>query len=129
MSMQSPILLMVFLATLLALAYPLGIYLTKVGEGASIRGLSWMFKIEKILYRLAGINAQALMSWKSYTVALLVFNTVGALFVYAVQRLQSWLPLNPQAFPNVSPDSSFNTAVSFVTNTNWQGYKIGRAHV
>lgn len=122
MSMQSLILLMVFLATLLALAYPLGIYLTKVGEGASIRGLSWLVKVENFLYRIAGINAHAAMSWKSYAVALLVFNTVGALFVYAVQRLQSWLPLNPQAFPNVSPDSSFNTAVSFVTNTNWQGY-------
>ena len=62
------------------------------------------------------------MGWKRYAVALLVFNTVGALFVYAVQRLQAWLPLNPQGLPNVGPDSSFNTAVSFVANTNWQGY-------
>ena len=60
--------------------------------------------------------------WKAYAVALLAFNALGALVVYAVQRLQAWLPLNPQAMPNVSPDSAFNTAVSFVSNTNWQGY-------
>ena len=62
------------------------------------------------------------MDWKRYTLALLVFNTLGALVVYALQRLQLWLPLNPQGFANVSPDSSFNTALSFITNTNWQGY-------
>ncbi len=62
------------------------------------------------------------MGWKHYAIALLVFNALGALLVYALQRLQYWLPLNPQHFAAVSPDSSFNTAVSFVTNTNWQGY-------
>src|SRR6204780_1944497 len=62
------------------------------------------------------------MSWTQYAIALLLFNALGALVVFAVQRLQFWLPLNPQAFVNVSPDSSFNSAVSFATNTNWQGY-------
>ena len=62
------------------------------------------------------------MRWTKYAIALLVFNTLGALFVYLLQRLQLWLPLNPQHFANVSPDSAFNTAVSFITNTNWQGY-------
>ena len=62
------------------------------------------------------------MTWKTYAFALLVFNALGVLFVYAVQRLQLWLPLNPQAMANVSPDSAFNTAVSFASNTNWQGY-------
>ncbi len=121
--MSSPLLLLViFLVVLLALAWPMGIYLAKVGDGTAIRGLGWMVKGENFLYRISGITAQSAMGWKSYAVALLVFNALGALFVYAVQRLQAWLPLNPQAFANVSPDSAFNTAVSFVSNTNWQGY-------
>ena len=62
------------------------------------------------------------MGWLQYALAILLFNVLGVLAVYALQRLQLWLPLNPQAMANVSPDSSFNTAVSFVTNTNWQGY-------
>ncbi|WP_175625902.1 MULTISPECIES: potassium-transporting ATPase subunit KdpA [Oxalobacteraceae] len=122
MSTQSVILLAVFLLVLLVLAYPLGTYLAKVGGTAPIRGLGWLARFEQFLYRLAGSNAQTEMSWKGYAIALLVFNVLGTLFVYAVQRLQAWLPLNPQAFGNVSPDSSFNTAVSFVANTNWQGY-------
>jgi K+-transporting ATPase ATPase A chain len=122
MSTQSIILLAVFLLALLVLAYPLGTYLAKVGGTAPIRGLGWLARFEQFLYRLAGSNAQAEMSWKGYAIALLVFNVLGTFFVYAVQRLQAWLPLNPQAFGNVSPDSSFNTAVSFVANTNWQGY-------
>lgn len=122
MSTQSVILLAVFLLVLLVLAYPLGTYLAKVGGSAPIRGLGWLARFEQFLYRLAGSNAQTEMSWKGYAIALLVFNVLGTFFVYAVQRLQVWLPLNPQAFGNVSPDSSFNTAVSFVANTNWQGY-------
>jgi K+-transporting ATPase ATPase A chain len=62
------------------------------------------------------------MSWLHYALAILLFNLLGALAVYALQRLQLWLPLNPQAMANVSPDSSFNTAISFATNSNWQGY-------
>ena len=62
------------------------------------------------------------MGWLHYALAILLFNVLGALAVYALQRLQLWLPLNPQAMANVSPDSSFNTAISFATNTNWQGY-------
>ena len=62
------------------------------------------------------------MGWLQYTLAILVFNGIGVLAVYALQRLQLWLPLNPQGMAKVSPDSSFNTAISFVTNTNWQGY-------
>lgn len=122
MTAQSLVILLVFLATLLSLAYPLGIYLAKVGEGTPIRGLNWMKKTENFFYRLAGIPLDSEMEWKDYALALLVFNTLGALVVYAVQRLQAWLPLNPQALGNVSPDSSFNTAISFATNTNWQGY-------
>ncbi|MBN9123966.1 MAG: potassium-transporting ATPase subunit KdpA [Nitrosospira sp. 56-18] len=122
MTAQSLVILLVFLATLLSVAYPLGIYLAKIGEGTPIRGLNWMKKTENFFYRLAGIPLDSEMEWKDYALALLVFNTLGALVVYAVQRLQAWLPLNPQALGNVSPDSSFNTAISFATNTNWQGY-------
>ncbi|MBJ7309653.1 potassium-transporting ATPase subunit KdpA [Rugamonas sp. CCM 8940] len=122
MTMQSFMLLAAFLVVLLALSYPLGILLARVGDGTAVPGMGWMAKLEKLLYRLAGIAPEQGMGWKSYAIALLLFNGIGALAVYAVQRLQAWLPLNPQGMANVSPDSSFNTAVSFVTNTNWQGY-------
>ncbi|HEY8100701.1 MAG TPA: potassium-transporting ATPase subunit KdpA [Burkholderiaceae bacterium] len=122
MTTQSIVLLIVYLAVLLALSYPMGLYLAKVGENAPIRWLGWISKIEQFLYRIAGISADSGMNWKTYSIALLVFNALGALFVYTLQRLQVWLPLNPQAFANVSPDSAFNTAVSFASNTNWQGY-------
>ena len=122
MTTQSLLLLFVFLLVLLALSYPLGLYLAKIGYGRPIPGLGWISKIESLLYRIAGTTAESAMGWKAYAIALLAFNTLGALFVYAVQRVQAWLPLNPQALANVSPDSAFNTAISFVSNTNWQGY-------
>lgn len=122
MTTQSMLLLAAFLAALLLLAYPLGTYLAKVGEDGPIRGLGWLGAVENFLYRIAGIKTGVQMGWKAYAVALMVFNVLGTLFVYTVQRIQAWLPLNPQQFANVSPDSSFNTAVSFATNTNWQGY-------
>jgi len=126
MTTQAIVLLVVFLAALLALAYPLGILLTRVGEGSAVPGLGWLAKVEQLLYRAAGIAGKdgkvAGQNWKAYAIALLLFNGLGALAVYGLQRLQAWLPLNPQQLANISPDSSFNTAVSFVANTNWQGY-------
>ena len=122
MTMQAVLLLVAFLAVLLLLAYPLGAYLARVAEPQAIRGLGWLHKIESLLYRLAGIKGGGEQAWKSYAIALIAFNTLGALFVYAVQRIQAWLPLNPQSLPNIGVDSSFNTALSFVTNTNWQSY-------
>jgi K+-transporting ATPase ATPase A chain len=122
MTSQSILLLGVFLVVLFALAWPLGQFLAKVGDGSAIPGWDWMARVEGFLYRIAGIDPAAGMNWKTYCVALLVFNTFGAVFVYAVLCLQAWLPLNPQGFANVSADSAFNTAVSFVTNTDWQGY-------
>ena len=106
---------------MLALSYPMGLYLAKVGDGTQIPGLGWMVKVENFIYRLSGITADSVMGWKTYAIALLVFNTLGAIAVYTVQRLQAWLPLNPQTLANVNPDSAFNTAISFVSNTNWQG--------
>jgi K+-transporting ATPase ATPase A chain len=126
MTMQSILLLVVFLAAVIALAYPLGILLTCVGDGGAIPGMGWIGKIEALLYRAAGIAGKdgkpEGQNWKAYAIALLAFNGIGALAVYALQRLQAFLPLNPQGMANISPDSSFNTAVSFVANTNWQGY-------
>jgi K+-transporting ATPase ATPase A chain len=78
--------------------------------------------LERIIYRAAGVDAAQDMPWTRYAVALLLFNALGVVVVYLAQRLQIWLPLNPQALANVTPDSAFDTAVSFVTNTNWQGY-------
>ncbi|OEZ99067.1 potassium-transporting ATPase subunit KdpA [Duganella sp. HH101] len=126
MTMQSTILLLAFLAALLALAWPLGALLARVGNGGAVPYLGWLGKLETLLYRAAGIagkdGAPQGQSWKAYAVALLLFNGLGALATYGLQRVQAFLPLNPQAMANVSPDSAFNTAVSFVANTNWQGY-------
>jgi len=112
-------LLALYLVLLLALAWPLGRYLAALCAG---RLPAWMLRTEAALLRLGGQGSEAPMRWTHYAYALLAFNLLGVLAVYALQRLQGWLPLNPQAFAAVSPDSAFNTAVSFVTNTNWQGY-------
>ncbi len=117
MTTPAIVLLVGYLAILLACTKPLGCYLAWVLDEHR-RGNA----LERGLYRLCGIRADVEMNWKQYALAMLLFNTLGALFVYALQRWQAFLPLNPQQFGNVSPDSAFNTAVSFVTNTNWQGY-------
>ena len=111
-----------FLAALFVLAWPLGRWLAVVAEGRLPRRFAPLNRVENSLYRLAGVDPAADMGWKTYAVALLAFNTLGVVVVYAVQRLQALLPLNPQALAAVGADSSFNTAISFVTNTNWQGY-------
>jgi len=126
MTTQSILLLVAFLAVLLALAWPLGVLLARVGDGSRVPGMGWLGGAERLLYRAAGIAAKdgqpEGQGWKAYAIALLVFNALGALSVYGLQRLQAFLPLNPQGLANVSPDSAFNTAVSFAANTNWQGY-------
>jgi K+-transporting ATPase ATPase A chain len=112
----------VFFLLLLITVKPFGLYMANVMEGRPIWPLRVGARFEQFIYRLCGIDPDAQMGWKKYAIALIVFNTLGVIFVYALQRMQAWLPLNPQQFSNVSADSSFNTAVSFVTNTNWQGY-------
>ena len=114
--------LVAFLAILLALAWPLGKWLAMVADGSLPRWLTPLARAENALYRLAGVDAVKGMSWQRYAIAAIAFNVLGVVVVYALQRLQGVLPLNPQGMAGVSPDSSFNTAVSFVTNTNWQGY-------
>jgi K+-transporting ATPase ATPase A chain len=114
--------LALYLGVLLLLVKPLGAYMANVYEGRAAFLNRFGAPFENLLYRLSGVRPTQEMRWTQYALAMLVFNLLGALAVYALQRLQAYLPLNPQAFPAVSPDSSFNTAVSFATNTNWQGY-------
>jgi K+-transporting ATPase ATPase A chain len=104
-----------YFVVLLALARPLGIYMARVYE-------SRPFGFERRIYRLTGVRPDEEMDWQTYALAMLLFSAVGVLFLYALQRLQAMLPLNPGSLGAVTPDSSFNTAVSFVSNTNWQGY-------
>ncbi|MGR4870549.1 potassium-transporting ATPase subunit KdpA [Variovorax sp. LARHSF232] len=119
MTTSAWILLAVFLTLLGLMAWPLGKALAALCEG---RVAAWMQRVEAPLYKLAGVRAGESMHWRSYALALVAFNAVGVLFVYGLQRLQGALPFNAAGMSAVSPDSSFNTAVSFVTNTNWQGY-------
>jgi potassium-transporting ATPase potassium-binding subunit len=114
--------LVFYLVVLLVLAKPLGAYMARVYEGRPIvlgRVLGWL---ERLIYRASGIEPGSEMGWKTYALTMLLFNLAGLLAVYALQRMQGVLPLNPAGLGAVSPDSSFNTAVSFATNTNWQGY-------
>jgi len=117
------VLLALFLLSLVLLGVkPLGIYIANVMEGKPIFPLRVGASLESAIYRACGTDPAVEMGWKQYAVAVLAFNGLGVLVVYALQRLQGWLPLNPQGFSAVAPDSAFNTAISFVTNTNWQGY-------
>jgi K+-transporting ATPase ATPase A chain len=111
-----------YLVVLIALVKPLGAYMALVFSDQPNRVNRFGSGIESVIYRICGIRHDEEMDWKRYSMAMLVFNVVGLLAVYALQRTQQWLPLNPQHMPAVSPDSSFNTAISFITNTNWQGY-------
>lgn len=112
-------LLALFLTLLLVVAWPLGLFLASLISGDLPR---WMRRIEAPVFRLAGTSPDHAMHWRQYALAVLAFSVLGVLVVYALQRLQAFLPLNPAGMAAVSPDSAFNTALSFVTNTNWQGY-------
>jgi K+-transporting ATPase ATPase A chain len=122
MSANGYLQLIIYLAVLLALAKPLGTYMARIYEGqpAIVNRVGAPF--ERLIYRVCGVDPTREMRWTQYALAMLAFNLLGGLVVYALQRLQVYLPLNPQAFSAVSADSSFNTAASFITNTNWQGY-------
>jgi K+-transporting ATPase ATPase A chain len=111
-----------YLAVLLLLVKPLGSYMARVYEGEPVLIGKLLGPLERFLYRAAGVKPETEMTWKAYAVAMLLFNTAGILVVYALQRLQGVLPLNPQGLPATTPDLAFDTAVSFATNTNWQSY-------
>ena len=121
MTLHAWLLLGLYLVVLLILIKPLGIYIADIMEGRSLM-LRFGGPVEAVIYRLGGVHKENEMGWMHYALAILLFNGLGVLTVFALQRLQFWLPLNPQQMLNISPDSAFNTAISFVTNTNWQGY-------
>jgi K+-transporting ATPase ATPase A chain len=114
--------ILLYCAAILAVTKPLGLYMYRVFEGDQQPLPRLIGPSERVLYRCCGVDPTREQDWTEYTLALLVFSALGVLVTYAIQRLQGWLPLNPQGFGAVSSDSAFNTAVSFTTNTNWQGY-------
>jgi K+-transporting ATPase ATPase A chain len=111
-----------FLASVLLLTRPLGRFMTRVFN----RERTWLDPvlgpIERLIYRLTGVDAAHEMRWTEYAAAMLVFSGVSMLALYLIERVQAWLPLNPQQLANVEPYLAFNTAASFTTNTNWQAY-------
>ncbi|MGE3108090.1 MAG: potassium-transporting ATPase subunit KdpA [Phycisphaerales bacterium] len=114
--------LSLYLGALLALVKPLGWFMARVYQDKPCGLDRVLGPVERFIYRVAGVRRESEMHWKTYASAVLIFSGVGMLVVYGLQRLQAMLPVNPQGMAAVTPDSSFNTAVSFVTNTNWQGY-------
>jgi len=114
--------LILYFVVLLALAKPLGTFMARVYQGERTFLDPVLGPVERLIYRASGVRAEDDMNWKTYAIAMMLFNILGLLVVYALQRMQAVLPLNPQGLGAVTPDSSWNTAVSFATNTNWQGY-------
>jgi len=115
--------LTLYILVLLLLTKPVGLYLVRILDAEGKTFLDPGLKpVERLLYRLLGLDPKKEQDWKHYTLSLLAFSFVGLLFTYAILRLQHILPLNPQGFGPVSPDLAFNTAASFTTNTNWQNY-------
>ncbi len=112
----------VYMLVLLGLAWPLGIYMAAVLEGNPGFLGRLLGPLERLLYRLCGVDPQQEMDWKSYALAMFLFSMAGFLVLYGLERLQGLLPLNPDGLGAVAPDLAFNTAMSFVTNTNWQAY-------
>jgi K+-transporting ATPase ATPase A chain len=121
-TLQGWLLIALFTAIVLLIAKPMGAWLFRLMEG----GRTWLHPVlgpvERGFYRLAGVDPAHDQSWRDYAVAMMVFNVAGIFLLYAQQRLQAMLPLNPQGFANLTPHLAFNNAISFVTNTNWQSY-------
>ena len=122
MTLNGWVQILIFCAIVIALVKPLGWYMTRVFEGERTFLSPVLRPVERGLYAASGIDERQEQHWFTYAVAMLFFNAAGFLVLYLLQRLQGVLPLNPMEFGAVTPDSSFNTAVSFVTNTDWQGY-------
>ncbi len=114
--------IILYALVILALTKPVGVYMFRVFEGDRQPLPRFFGPLERFLYRLCSVDPRIEQTWGEYAFALLVFSALGVLVTYAIQRLQSLLPFNPQAFPPVPPDLAFNTAASFTTNTNWQAY-------
>ncbi|GAB6126470.1 potassium-transporting ATPase subunit KdpA [Humidesulfovibrio idahonensis] len=114
--------IVVFLALLFGLAWPLGQYMAKVLQGESCLLTRVLGPLERLLYRVCGVKPQEEMDWKAYALAMFLFSMAGVVILYLLQRAQGWLPLNPDGMSAVEPGLAFNTAMSFITNTNWQAY-------
>ncbi|ETX14403.1 ATPase [Roseivivax halodurans JCM 10272] len=111
-----------YLAALVAVAIPLGLYMARLHRGERTFLTPVLAPVEAVIYRIASVRAEESQSWRTYALAVLAFNAAGFVFLYGVLRLQGVLPLNPAGIAAMAPDLAFNTAVSFVTNTNWQAY-------
>ncbi len=122
MNMPGLLFIALFFVTLLCLVKPVGLYMARVYDGQPCPLDRLVGPLEHLIYKVCGIRSGVEMNWKEYAASLLLFNAAGCLALYALQRCQAFLPLNPGQLPPVAPDLAFNTAVSFVTNTNWQAY-------
>src|SRR6185295_13736905 len=123
--------ILVFIGIIIAIAKPVGVFMTQVFNGERTFMHPVMRPLERLIYRLTGVDEKREMHWSEYAVAMLLFSAVSLLLLYVIQRLQGYLPLNPQNLPGVDSSSSatggfvasaFNTAASFTSNTNWQSY-------
>ncbi|MEZ4767372.1 MAG: potassium-transporting ATPase subunit KdpA [Caldilineales bacterium] len=122
MTLNGLVQIAIYLLLVLLLARPLGGYMARVYQREPMLPDRLLAPVERLIYRLAGVRPEREMAWKTYAVAALLFSAAGLLFLYALQRVQGVLPLNPQGLGAVSPDLALNTAASFVSNTNWQSY-------
>src|SRR6267378_6964362 len=111
-----------FLLVILALTKPLGVFITKVFNREKTFLDFALRPIERLIYRLSGVQEQREMAWTEYTCAMLLFSGVSMVLLYLIERTQKWLPFNPQKLPNVEPGLAWGNAASFTTNTNWQAY-------
>ena len=122
MSLNGWLQIVCFIAIILLLANPVGRYMAAVFERRKTFLDPVLVPCERLLYRLTGINPEQEMRWTEYAICVLVFSAATLVLTYVIERLQQFLPLNPQHFPGVEPTLAFNTAISFTTNTNWQSY-------
>ncbi len=111
-----------FFLLLLAITKPMGLYMARVFSGEKTFMDPVLRPVERLLYRVTGVDETYEMRWTEYAIAMLLMSGVSMILLYAILRLQHWLPWNPEHFVNVAPDLAFNTAASFTTNTNWQAY-------
>jgi K+-transporting ATPase ATPase A chain len=122
MTWQGWVQITLFVVAVLALTAPLGAYLTRIAKGERTWLSPILGPVERVLYAVAGVNPNEAQDWKRYALSMLALNAAGFALLYAILRLQHVLPLNPQGFAALSEHLAFNTAISFVTNTNWQSY-------
>src|SRR5579871_6243506 len=122
MSLPGLLEIALYVVILFLITKPVGLHLYKVFSGQRTFLDPVLGPLERLIYRLTGVNSEAEQGWKGYAFALLIFSVVGALATYLIERTQNFLPFNPQGLDAVAPDLAFNTAMSFTTNTNWQFY-------